>query len=262
MLVPLTSDEKIFWQENHYLVRERAWRGNALNRLVAWTEELAGWPETPGRWMKYFEQTEADERQLCRVENFLDDHEGLRGVIEGEDTLAVLGELMGEQAVLFKEKINYKLPGGAGFLAHQDAPAFTSFAQRFHVTMLVTIDPMTIENGCLEVSDAVPLYEIMPQEPDGTIARTEEERRSWQPLQLPAGSVVFFDSYIPHRSRPNLSDTPRRALYITYNRASEGERRAEYFAQKRAVFPPECEREAGVDYAAKPGPFNLGNPIR
>lgn len=262
MLAPLAPEERTFWDSHHYLVRESAWREEALARLVRWTEELASWPETPGRWMKYFESTDADARQLCRVENFLHDHEGLRGIIEGEDTLALLGALMGEQAVLFKEKVNYKLPGGAGFLAHQDAPAFTSFDQRFHITMLITIDPMTVANGCLEISEAVPVYEIMPQEADGTIARAEEERRRWEPLELPAGSVVFFDSYIPHRSQPNFSDTPRRALYITYNRASEGERREDYFAQKRAVFPPECEREEGVDYAAKPGPFNLGNPIR
>ncbi len=258
----LTPAEREFWEKNHYLVRKGAYAGPALAALLAWADELAAWPESPGQWMKYFERTAQNDRQLCRIENFLEFHESLRDIIQGDEALATLAELMGEEAVLFKEKINYKLPGGAGFLAHQDAPAFTSFQQRYHVTMLVTVDAMTISNGCLEVGGAVPVYEILPQEADGTVAKEEEEARDWQPLEIPAGSVVFFDSYIPHRSQRNQSDVPRRALYITYNRKSEGERRADYYADKRRVFPPECEREEGVDYGSKPGPYNLGNPIR
>ncbi|MEO2169997.1 MAG: phytanoyl-CoA dioxygenase family protein, partial [bacterium] len=173
----LTPAEREFWEKNHYLVRKGAYAGPALAALLAWADELAAWPESPGQWMKYFERTAQNDRQLCRIENFLEFHESLRDIIQGDEALATLAELMGEEAVLFKEKINYKLPGGAGFLAHQDAPAFTSFQQRYHVTMLVTVDAMTISNGCLEVGGAVPVYEILPQEADGTVAKEEEEAR-------------------------------------------------------------------------------------
>ena len=256
------SPEKTFWAENHYLLRESVFTGADLADLVAWTDELAGWPEKPGHWMKYFERADRDERQLCRIENFLEHHRGLRELILGPATLEMVGALMGEPAILFKEKLNYKLPGGSGFLAHQDAPAFASFGQHYHITMLVTVDPMTTRNGCLEVSDPVDGQELLAQEADGTVSRAIEAERNWYPLELPAGSVLFFDSYLPHRSAANGSESPRRALYITYNRSREGDRRAAYYENKRAVFPPECEREAGVDYGAKSGPFNLGNPIR
>ena len=60
-------------------------------------------------------------------------------------------ELMGGPVVLFKEKINFKMPGAPGFKAHQDQQAgWTRYAPIF-VTALVTIDPATIENGCLEM---------------------------------------------------------------------------------------------------------------
>ena len=58
----------------------------------------------------------------------------------------------------------------------------------------------------------------------------------------------FFDSYTPHRSGPNLTDKPRRVLYVTYNRLSEGEHRATYYADKRRSYPPDCEREPGKTY--------------
>ena len=85
---------------------------------------------------------------------------------------------------------------------------------------------------------------------------------TWTPIDLPAGSVVMFDSYIPHRSPPNLSTRSRRSLYITYSRASEGDWRARYYADKRATFPPEIEREPGIDYLKTAGRYNLANPIR
>ena len=65
-------------------------------------------------------------------------------------------------------------------------------------------------------------------------------------------------SHLAHRSGPNPTTGPRRAAYITYNPASEGNRQA-YFEEKRRVFPPEVERVAGRTYPS--GPFNIGNPI-
>jgi hypothetical protein len=256
------STERTFWEKNRYLLRESAFAGAALANLTNWTDELAAWPESPGQWMKYFERADRDDRQLCRVENFLEYHRGFRDIILGTETMKMVSSLMGEPALLFKEKLNYKLPGGSGFLAHQDAPAFASFEQKYHITMLVTVDAMNVANGCLEVSDPVVGQELLAQEADGTVSRAVEAERNWYPLEIPAGSVLFFDSYIPHRSASNGSALPRRALYITYNRAREGDRREAYYVNKRAVFPPECEREPNVDYGAKSGPFNLGNPIR
>ncbi len=167
-----------------------------------------------------------------------------------------------EPAVLFKEKINYKLPGGDGFAPHQDAPAFASFGQTWHLTVMLSIDATTPENGCLEIArgyrDPVPLA----QERDGTLARAVEEGLDWRPLATVPGDLVIFDSYVPHRSGPNRSAKPRRVVYATYNPASQGDRRADYFARKRRAFPPECERIPGSPPDPEAAVFNLGNPIR
>ena len=64
--------------------------------------------------------------------------------------LDVVSELMGEPAVLYKEKINYKYPGGGGYAAHQDAPAYEFV--KFHITCLISVDAATPENGCLSFS--------------------------------------------------------------------------------------------------------------
>jgi hypothetical protein len=48
---------------------------------------------------------------------------------------------------------------------------------------------------------------------------------------------------------------------VTYNRRSEGERRSDYYRDKRTRFPPECERVPGHDYSAGAAIYNLANPI-
>lgn len=258
---PLSPAQLEAWRTEHLLVLPAALSGEALATLRGWVEDLQARPETPGRWMKYFERgTEA--RQLCRVEDFVPYHGGLAELLCGEAMMARLAELMGQPACLFKEKINYKLPGGAGFTAHQDAPAFDTFGHRYHVTVLVAVDPQTVENGCLEFADPLLEGTVLPQQAGGAIAPETEADLRWRALPLPAGSVVFFDSYIPHRSATNRTDLPRRGLYVTYNRRADGDRRDDYFAAKRSAFPPEIERVPGVDYLAQAGRYNVGNPIR
>lgn len=232
-------------------------------RLVSWTEELESWPESAGQWMKYFETSTdgTDPRMLCRVENFLEHHEGWRGVLESPSLLGVLEQLFGEPAVLFKEKINYKQAGGSGFTAHQDAPAFAAFGQEFHITAMVSVDPSHEGNGCLEM--ALGRHRVGLLEMDGSQSLSEAAiaQERWQPVTTEPGDLVLFGSFLPHRSGPNLSDRSRRAAYLTYNGISQGVRRDAYYSDKRRVFPPEIEREAGRDYSDT-GLYNIGNPIR
>ena len=68
------------------------------------------------------------------------------------------------------------------------------------------------------------------------------------PIPTAPGDAVFFDSFAPHRSGPNLTRRPRRALYITYNAAAAGDQRARYFAEKRRSFPPDVARQPGETY--------------
>lgn len=258
----MTTNGLRTWDRSGYLLLPGFLDPASTERARAFTSELAGWPEAPGKWMKYFEAGASGERLLCRVENFIDYHEGIAETIRDPGLFELLAGLMGEAALLFKEKINYKLPGGSGFAPHQDAPAFTAFDQRYHITMMLAIDPSTPENGCLEVVDELHTRGILPEAEDGTLDRAFGEALTWKPIPMQPGDVLLFDSYVPHRSGPNRTNEPRRAWYVTYNRASEGDRRAAYYAHKRRCFPPECERDGWTPDPAEMRRYNLGNPIR
>jgi ectoine hydroxylase-related dioxygenase (phytanoyl-CoA dioxygenase family) len=196
---------------------------------------------------------------LCRIENFLQYQSLFDRLTRGASTLRLLSQLMGTEAVLFKEKINFKLPGGQGFAPHQDAPAFTCFGQEYHVTMMLSIDETTIDNGCLEIAETGKLVSLLPLNDDLTITSGTVEAMQWVPVETSPGDLVLFDSYLPHRSGINGSSVARRALYATYNKMVEGDCREQYFERKRACFPPDVERVAGV--TCDEGVFNVGNPV-
>ncbi len=259
-MIDLEPAHLAHWEAHRWLLLRGALSTEERADLLRWTEELESWPETPGKWMKYFEPGEA--RPLCRVENFLPYHDGLRGLLSRSDLLECLERLLGEPSLLFKEKLNFKLPGGQGFAPHQDAPAFVSFDQKYHVTGMLSVDATAPENGGLDIVDGFREAVTLPQAEDGTLRPDVVASLDWHPLETRPGDLVLFDSYVPHRSGPNRSDRPRRALYVTWNRASEGDRRADYYERKRRAFPPECERDPAAPPDPEAADFNLGNPIR
>mgnify|MGYP001015847793 CR=1 FL=1 len=199
--------------------------------LAGWVDDVAAWPDD-GDWMHHRELTDAGPA-LCRTENFTPFHPGLRSLLAAGPMLDVAGALLGEPAVLYKEKINYKLVGGAGYSPHQDAPAYPFLDQ--HVSCMVAVDDATEANGCLEVVTGAH-HELLPMDDKGCIHPDEVAAMTWEPVPIPAGSTLWFHSRTPHRSGPNRSERPRRALYPTYNALSEGDLRDAYYAEKRARF--------------------------
>ncbi len=186
-------------------------------------------------------------RLLNRVENFCPYHDGFDGLLRSGEMPARIGELFGGAAVLFKEKINFKLPGGGGFAAHQDVQAgWDAYAQR-HITALISVDAATLANGCLEVAAGQHRRGIIG-ESWRPLAGGELDGVEFLALPTAPGDAVFFDSFTPHRSQPNLTDAARRVLYITYNAASAGDHRGRYYADKRKSFPPDIERDPDKEY--------------
>ena len=220
-----------------------------MARIAAWTDEVAALPEVPGKYMMYFEDSllAAGERVLQRLENFYPYHTGFKDLFEGDKLRGSAAELLGEPAVLFKEKINFKMPGGDGFKPHQDQQAGWGVYADLFITALVSIDEATVANGCLEMAAGFHDKGLVGAE---WAPLDDRQMRDMDFITHPTlpGDVVLFDSYAPHGSKPNLTDSPRRVLYITYNRAADGDHREQYYADKRKSFPPDIERDPDKTY--------------
>ena len=200
--------------------------------LPGWVDEVAAWPADAGEVLQHHEGTD-DGPILCRSENFSPFHAGLRALLCSGPLLQVASTLLDEPAVLYKEKVNYKAPGGAGYSPHQDAPAYPMI--NVHVSAMIAIDDADETNGGLDVASRRH-HELLPLDERGCIAAATADELEWEPVPLAAGQTLWFHSRTPHRSAPNHSKFARRALYPTYNAASEGDLRDAYYETKLAAF--------------------------
>lgn len=226
----LTTEQIAQFNELGWLITQTL-GDSQIAELQSWVQEIQDLPDS-GPWLHYREQTEYGPK-LCRTEYFTPSHHGFRQFLTQGAMVNTASSLLGEPAVLYKEKINYKLVGGAGYSPHQDAPAYR-FVE-IHLSCMVAVDDATIENGCLEVASGMH-NEILPMDEEGCISPHIVSAMQWFPVELKAGQTLWFHSRTPHRSGDNNSNRDRRALYPTYNALSEGDLRELYYAQKLQEF--------------------------
>jgi Phytanoyl-CoA dioxygenase (PhyH) len=226
----LTDDELDHYRATGWLLLDGLLTLSATE-LQGAVAAVASWPDD-GDWLHHREMTDAGPR-LARTENFTPFSEPLFDLLRRGPIPDVAGQLLGEPALLYKEKINYKLVGGAGFSPHQDKPAYPFVDQVLSV--MVAVDDATVENGCLFVVSGCH-HELLAQDERGCITEAVTASLDWQPVELHAGQTLFFHALTPHRSGPNSSTADRRALYPTYNGVSEGDLRDAYYAAKRDAF--------------------------
>jgi hypothetical protein len=237
------------YRRDGFIAVPQMYAADEMRQITGWIEEFAAREPVFGEQMVYLEDSLTEERVrvLSRIEKFADYHRGLHDFVYGDPMIGRVTELLGEVPLLFKEKINFKLPGGGGFEPHQDIqPGWDDYAS-FFVSVLVTVDPSTLQNGCLELAAGHHKKGLLGEK---WKPLTAEQLEGVEFIRSPTepGDVVFFDCFVPHQSDPNLTDSPRRNLYLTFNRSSEGDHREQYYADKRANFPPDNEREPDKEY--------------
>lgn len=190
------------------------------------------------------------------IESFIK-HDKICGVLS-QIVAAHLGDWDGSvkcmQSMLF-----IKPPGKPGQAWHQDE-IFIPTRDRSLTGAWIALDDATVDNGCLWVIPGshqrgylYPQHEHENPEFDFAPESYGFDESVEIPVEVKAGSVVFFNGYLLHRSRKNVSQGYRRVLVSHYMNAwsllpwqvREGERPAD--CDHRSIIPV-----AGIDpYAWK-----------
>lgn len=196
----------------------------------------------------------ADPMCLCRFEYLIGRSGELRQFVAAR-IAPVIEAVTGEAFIPFKDKENEKHPGGGAFGPHQDFAAYQAFGPRYNVTAMISVDAATRENGCLEFAanwadlagDTTGIAETMVGgrallpfhkggARNGDILDEVAHGLDWRPVETAPSDLVLFDSFAPHRSAANGSSASRRAMFLTFNAAREGDWYGRYYAEKRAHF--------------------------
>ena len=252
----LTEQQIKKYQDDGFLLLKNFFSEDELELIIKSIKKFAkmkpnDWEQ--GKEMAYYETStkNKNERILCRIEKYVDYHQEFQKLANSDKILNVLEDLMGGPCVLFKDKINFKRPNGGGYRPHQDVQAKWDDFVKYSMSIMISVDESTPENGCLEVASG--------QHKRGLIGEYNKplegeylKAMNFEKIITKIGDCLFFDHFTPHQSKANKSDKPRSNIYLTYNLLSEGDHRNEYLTEKRRNLPPDNERKAGMEFTDSP----------
>jgi phytanoyl-CoA hydroxylase len=241
----LTASELAFYATQGYLVRESEFNDNEVTDLqdaaeCAATEALRlaakgqtytldgrGFTDVERMTLQFEKATECPLLRVIEPVDHLDPR--LTRLVEDRRLVEPMKQLVGTQNIaLWTDKLNLKRPRqGSGFGWHQDSPYWIHDCQ--HVDQLpnvmLTFDQATEANGCLRIIRGSHLQGRLPGTDDGSqlggffTSPAYFDEALQVALTVPAGSLIFFSPHLVHGSAPNTTNTPRRAIILTYQPA-------------------------------------------
>lgn len=276
-------------RNNGYILLKNYFTEKEGNYITFYANNIEKWNDNKGRWMTYYEK-KGDLKQKSRVENFINYYSPLHYFVHSQ-VGSLVNFIQEDKMYMFKDKINWKLPNGSGFRAHQDYPAWDDFKPHSFVTAAIFADSNTTKNGCVQfpinyynyleklnkndhnLEDNIkdnklfinnePKKRLLDSEPNdlGVLKNHIVNDLEWFDAETTPRDLLIFDSFVPHKSGDNLTDTARRNFYFTYNNSYFGDIYKDYFKRKRQEFPPDIERDDEKNYSERNTRYNLANPI-
>ena len=238
-----------FYNKNGFLVCRKLFNKSESAMLKLYTNEVKNFIPKKGKHMIYLDHVKNSENLiLTRTENFMPYHKKFRNLFKKKKILDLVSKLFGSKAVLFKDKINWKQPGGKGFEPHQDSQVWEGmYKAKTFMSVLISVDEANKKNGCLEIVANKHKIGLLGNN-KSAIPTKVCRKLKWKKIITKPGDAIFFDSYTPHRSKKNNTKKSRNIIYLTYNLLSDGDFRKKYFRDKRISFPPNNERKKGKNY--------------
>lgn len=150
----------------------------------------------------------------------------MREAVAHPGVAQVLARLVAPDVKCMQSMLFIKPPKFPGQAWHQDE-IYIPTRDRSLTGAWIALDDATVDNGCLWVLPGSHregyLYPQRdhnnPKEFDGAQESFGFDDSGEVPVECPAGSVVFFNGYLLHRSRKNRSDRFRRVLVNHYMNA-------------------------------------------
>ena len=218
-------------------IRPSLLTADELDALRNAADTIATWPTGSHVWGQYAEQTGGGVA-ICRTENVSACARPVAALVDGP-LRETANSMLGEDATAFKDKINYKQPGGAGFRPHQDRLAYPGVDRV--LSILVALDACTTESGCLWLAGGVD--EVLPVDDRGVVREDVADALGWEAVPLAPGDAILLDGLAPHCSDANGSAAARRVLVASYAPTAEGYTREQYYAARAETM----ERASGAD---------------
>lgn len=190
--------------------------------------------------LPYYESEAADAR-LVRIESFWEEVPCFASGPIGAQLHAFASELLGCEAKLFKDKVNFRYSETPGYAPHQDTAAgWLDFGERF-VSICLFLEKTETRVGGFEIASGVHRQGRF-RNTIGKMFDEDFEKLDIEGIAAEPGSALVIDGETPHRTLANTSDTASRHLIISFVASDRPDPRTDYYRAKRSQFE---SREGG-----------------
>jgi hypothetical protein len=179
---------------------------------------------------------------LSRIEYFVNNNKFFNELSKNKYILNEVNKLMGEESLLFKDKINLKYPNSHGFGTHQDSAALWNKYSNKIITIGITLYDLNTDNGCLYFSNK------LEKQVTKNLKSLDGLNLNYKPELLKSGDLLLFDCFIPHMSYSNKSKLYSPVIYFSYIPKSEGDFYQIYHYDKFKNNPPDIYKETDKEY--------------
>ncbi len=183
----------------------------------------------------YYENIK-NKKKLRRVEKISEQLVDVKDIVRSKKIFDLLKLLTNKNKVLFKDKLNFKYPGGKGYKPHIDGHFYWrdksnkvkkgwSIYSNSFTNVVIPLERTDKNNGCLFVSSKKNIKKLGKNWNRVTnkldkftpnIKKKYLNKFKFTPAILRAGDILFFDWYCAHKSIKNYSNKSRMIFYATY----------------------------------------------
>lgn len=181
------------------------------------------------------------DRRINRIEYFVNYNDFFKDLSENKRMIKSIIDLIDDEVVLFKDKINFKYPGTQGFEPHQDITAGWGRYTDYHISVAIPLTNTNKGNGAIEFGQ--PLFKMINNYHEDINMELDYEL-----VETQAGDIILFDSYVPHRSGLNCSNIARPIVFFTYTLKKHGSFYEIYHEDKFENVPPDIYKIIGQKY--------------
>ena len=183
-------------------------------------------------------------QQVWKWDPVCDVSPAIDALVHDRRILDAVASIYGREGRLFKDKLIVKPPRSRGNALHQDYYWWQGFPTNL-LTVTISIDPATRDNGCTEIYPGMHRAGLLHQPGMSTMQDDAVAGHEQQWFAAMPGDVAIFDCFTPHRAGINNTDHPRRQLFISYNDSADGDLHDAHYRHMlgyRTSHLPEAER--------------------
>ncbi len=210
------------------------------------------------KYFFYYEKIKK-KKVLRRIEKISEYSKDAKKIIYNKKIKKITKILTNNNFKLFKEKLNFKYPGGEGFKPHIDGHflwkdknnkirnGWKEYSNDF-LSIVIPLEKVNKKNGCLELSSLQNTKKIglnFNEITSNIVKFTPNVKKSllkkfkWTPIEMDIGDILIFNWKCAHKSRKNYSSNSRMIFYATFYKSNKIKNvKRKYYLDKQKSLNP------------------------